>query len=59
MTIAQQLRQEGIQEGERLGWEQARKAMACSMLDAQEPLEKITRYTGLSAQDIALLQTQH
>lgn len=75
MTIAQQLRQEGMQkgrqegmqegrqegrqEGERVGWEQARKAMARSMLDAEEPLEKITRYTGLSAQDIALLQTQH
>jgi predicted transposase/invertase (TIGR01784 family) len=67
MTIAQQLRQEGMQkgrqegrqEGQQAGWEQARKAMARSMLDAQEPLEKITRYTGLSAQDIALLQTQH
>ena len=59
MTIAQQLRQEGMQKGEQAGWEQARKAMARSMLEAKEPLEKITRYTGLSAQDIALLQTQH
>lgn len=71
MTIAQQLRQEGRkegwQEGEQLGLQKGRQEglqeglqkMARSMLSEHEPIEKIARYTGLTEDEIMLLQTKH
>ena len=63
MTIAQQLRQEGMQKGRQEGREEGRqeraKTMALAMLEESEPIEKIMRYTSLTEAEIMLLQTKH
>lgn len=45
MTIAERLRQEGFQKGIR--------AIAKTMLDAGVPLEDVSRFTGLSEEELA------
>lgn len=49
MTIAQEWKQEGMQQGMQL--------VAQSMLLANQSIEKIMRYTGLSADEIEQLQS--
>ena len=48
-------REEGIEEGREEGKKEEKINMAKMMLDGGEPIEKIIRYTGLTENDIALL----
>jgi len=52
MTIAQQLRQEGKQEGIQIGEHNALEAVAKKLLQIDEPLDKIVETTGLSVEEI-------
>ncbi len=50
---------EGLTEGEARGIEKRNLEIVVNMLKDNEPLEKIIRFTGLSAQDIATLKREH
>ena len=48
----QMLKEEGRREGHREGLAESRKEIAQSMLNANEPIEKIVRYTGMEKEDV-------
>ena len=63
MTLAQRLRNEGLEKGLQKGRQEGEfakaRAIALSMLSDNEPLVKIARYTGLSETEIEQLRTKH
>jgi predicted transposase/invertase (TIGR01784 family) len=55
-TIAQQLREEGIKIGEEKGKEDKAKETAKRMLEDGLPIEAISKYTGLTREEIERLR---
>lgn len=51
--------QQGLEQGLEKGLEQGKKEIALFMLQNNEPMEKIIRYTGLTSQQILSLCTKH
>ena len=46
----------GIEKGEKLGYDKKSREMAKTMKKEGEPIEKISRYTGLSKEEIEMLE---
>lgn len=58
MTIAEQLRQEGMQQGMHLGEEKARELFARNLLKENESIERIAKLTGLSIENIKKIKKE-
>ena len=54
-SMANRLRDEGIEQGIEQGTEQARTAIAIAMLNDNQPIDTIVKYTGLSKEMIEQL----
>ncbi|MFA6409907.1 MAG: transposase [Gammaproteobacteria bacterium] len=56
MTIAEQYRQKGVQQGREEGQEKALKTVASKLLKEGSSLNRVTRLTGLSRNTVKEMQ---